>query len=65
MGGTAAVLPHWLTGATLVGGVALFAHAAFSDEAGIAASPLSAGYAAYRERVGTFLPKLSSTTPGR
>lgn len=58
-------LPHWLTAATLVGGVVLFTHAARSDEARIAASAISADYAAYRKRVGRFWPRLSSAKPGR
>ena len=50
-------VPHWLTTATFIGGVALFTQAAFSDEAGIATSPLAADYAAYRGRAGMFWPK--------
>jgi protein-S-isoprenylcysteine O-methyltransferase Ste14 len=49
-------LPHWLTAALLVAYIALFTHAAFSDEAQIAQSPLSADYAAYRKRAGMFWP---------
>ena len=49
-------LPHWLTAATLVGGIALFTHAARSDEAGIATSAIAADYAAYRTRAGMFWP---------
>lgn len=62
-------LPHWVTAATFVGGVALFTHAAFSDEAGIATSALAADYAAYRRRAGMFWPRprarVSSAAPGR
>jgi protein-S-isoprenylcysteine O-methyltransferase Ste14 len=58
-------LPHWLTAALLVAMIALFTHAALTDEARIAASPLAAGYAGYRERAGLFWPRFSSAAPGR
>jgi protein-S-isoprenylcysteine O-methyltransferase Ste14 len=61
----AVALPHWITATLLVGGTALFAHAARDDERTIAESPLAAGYAAYRSRVGMFWPKFSSAAPGR
>jgi len=49
----------------LVVNVALFTYMARDDEKTIAASPLAAAYSEYRERTGMFLPKLSSTRPGR
>lgn len=52
-------LPHWFTACTLVGAVALFAHAARHDERQIAGSALAADYDAYRKRTGMFFPKLS------
>lgn len=63
----AVALPHWMTAAAFVCGVALFEHASRNDERVIAASPLAEGYAAYRTRTGRFLPRLrlSRATPGR
>ncbi len=58
-------LPHWLTASVFLANVALFAHAARHDERQIAASALAADYAAYRERTGMFLPRLSRSAPGR
>ena len=51
-------VPHWLTASICAVAAALFAHAAFDDERKLAASGISADYAAYRERTGMFLPKL-------
>ena len=53
-----AAVPHWLTASICTVAAALFAHAAFDDERKLAASGISADYAAYRERTGMFLPKL-------
>jgi len=50
-------LPHWFTGILLMANVALFTHAAITDERAIAESPLAADYAAYRSRTGMFWPK--------
>jgi protein-S-isoprenylcysteine O-methyltransferase Ste14 len=58
-------MPHWLTGALLAGHVALFTHAARSDEAKIAGSAISADYLAYRKRAGMFWPRFSSAGLGR
>ena len=58
-------LPHWLTMAIFLGNCALFAHAAHDDERRLAESALAAEYAAYRERTGMFLPRLSRPGPGR
>jgi protein-S-isoprenylcysteine O-methyltransferase Ste14 len=58
-------LPHWLTAALLAVGVALFAHMAKDDEKTIATSAISADYAAYRNRTGMFLPRLSRPAPGK
>jgi protein-S-isoprenylcysteine O-methyltransferase Ste14 len=58
-------LPHWLTAVVFAGNLALFVHAAFSDERTLARSPIATDYAAYRERAGMFWPRLSSTGPGR
>jgi protein-S-isoprenylcysteine O-methyltransferase Ste14 len=58
-------LPHWLTAATSAAGIALFTHAAHSDEVGIATSAIAADYAAYRDRAGMFWPKLSRARPDR
>ena len=58
-------LPHWLTATLLAAMIVLFTHAALTDEARIAASPIAAGYAGYRERAGMFWPRFSSMVPGR
>jgi protein-S-isoprenylcysteine O-methyltransferase Ste14 len=58
-------LPHWLTASVFLVNIALFVHAARHDERQIAASALAADYAAYRERTGMFLPRLSRAAPGR
>jgi protein-S-isoprenylcysteine O-methyltransferase Ste14 len=58
-------LPHWLTALLFVGNVALFAHAARSDERQLAESPLAAEYAAYRERTPAYIPRISRSAPGR
>ena len=58
-------LPHWLSAVLFAGYVALFTHAAMTDERTIAGSALSADYTAYRRRAGMFWPPLSSTAPGR
>jgi len=58
-------IPHWLSASIFVASVALFAHAAIDDERTLADSPLAADYAAYRERTGMFLPRLSRPAPGR
>jgi len=43
----------------------LFILVAFDDERKLAASPLAADYAAYRQRTGMFFPRFSSRAPGR
>lgn len=53
----AIALPHWLSTLMLIGNVALFTHAALTDEKTIAGSPLATAYAAYRRRAGMFWPK--------
>jgi protein-S-isoprenylcysteine O-methyltransferase Ste14 len=58
-------LPHWITAATLLFNVVLWTQLARRDERVIAGSALAADYAAYRERTGMFLPRLSSAAPGR
>jgi protein-S-isoprenylcysteine O-methyltransferase Ste14 len=58
-------LPHWITLAVMVAAAALFTHAARSDEAKIADSPLASAYADYRKRVGLFWPKFNRAAPGR
>ncbi len=58
-------LPHWLTAAILVVNGSLFTYMASDDERKIAASPLAAAYAAYREHTGMFFPRLNSAAPGR
>jgi len=58
-------LPHWVTAAAFAAQVALFTHAARSDEARIAQSPMAADYAAYRRRAGMLWPRVSSAAPGR
>lgn len=58
-------LPHWLTAGVFVVNLALFGYAARNDEKNLAASALAADYAAYRERTGMFLPRLSRSAPGR
>jgi protein-S-isoprenylcysteine O-methyltransferase Ste14 len=58
-------LPHWVTAAIFVVYLGLLAHAARDDERRIDASPLAAEYAAYRERAGMLLPRLSRPAPGR
>ena len=58
-------LPHWLTATVLGVNIALFVYAAHDDERNFAASALAADYAAYRERTGMFLPRLSRPAPGR
>jgi protein-S-isoprenylcysteine O-methyltransferase Ste14 len=58
-------LPHWLTAALLVAMIALFTHAAFTDEAKIGESPIATGYAEYRRRAGMFWPRFSSAGPDR
>jgi len=58
-------LPHWLTATVFVGNIALLVYGARNDENTLAASALAADYAAYRERTGMFLPRLSRSAPGR
>jgi protein-S-isoprenylcysteine O-methyltransferase Ste14 len=58
-------LPHWITLVLLAANVALFTHAARSDEATIASSALAAAYADYRKRAGPFWPKFNRAAPGR
>ena len=57
-------LPHWSTAAIFLVNAALFTYAALDDERKLAASPLAADYAAYRERTGMFLPKFRVTAAG-
>jgi protein-S-isoprenylcysteine O-methyltransferase Ste14 len=63
--GVLVALPHWLTAGAFAGATALFVHGAWHDERQIAGSALAADYELYRERTGMFLPKVSSTAPGR
>jgi protein-S-isoprenylcysteine O-methyltransferase Ste14 len=58
-------LPHWLTAAILLLNATLFVLVAFDDERKLAASPLAADYASYRERTGMSFPKFSPAAPGR
>jgi protein-S-isoprenylcysteine O-methyltransferase Ste14 len=51
-------LPHWITLLMFAANVALFTHAAITDERTIARSALAGDYAAYRKRAGMFWPKL-------
>ena len=53
----AIALPHPLTAAIFVVNVLLLNHAVRDEERAIAASPLAAGYADYRERAGMFWPR--------
>jgi len=53
----AIALPSIWSAAILLFNMALFSHAAITDERSIAESPLAADYAAYRKRVGMFLPR--------
>ena len=61
----AIALPHVVTATSLVANAVLFTHAALDDERKLAASPLAASYAAYRERTGRFFPRFSRPAPGR
>jgi protein-S-isoprenylcysteine O-methyltransferase Ste14 len=60
-------LPHWITALLLLANVALFAHAALTDERRIAMSALAVDYADYRRRVGRFWPRfaVSRAAPDR
>jgi protein-S-isoprenylcysteine O-methyltransferase Ste14 len=58
-------LPHWTTALSLLVNLGVFVTVARSDERVIAGSALAADYVAYRERTGMFLPRFSSTAPGR
>ena len=58
-------LPHWITAAVFLFNLALWVGCARRDERVLADSALAADYAAYCKRTGMFLPKLSSTAPGR
>jgi protein-S-isoprenylcysteine O-methyltransferase Ste14 len=51
-------MPHWLTALMFAVNVALFTHAAITDERTLARSSLATQYAAYRQRVGMFWPRL-------
>ena len=51
-------LPHWITAATFLLNLVVFADCARRDERGIAGSALAADYAAYRKRTGMFLPRI-------
>jgi protein-S-isoprenylcysteine O-methyltransferase Ste14 len=55
-------LPHWLTALMFAGNVALFTHAAISDERTLARSALAAEYAGYRRRAGMFWPRLGAAS---
>jgi protein-S-isoprenylcysteine O-methyltransferase Ste14 len=57
-------LPHWITGLMVVANVALFTHAARSDERRLGSSALADEYASYRQRVGMFLPRMGIFTVG-
>lgn len=58
-------LPHWITAAVFLINIVLFVLVARHDERVIATSALAADYAAYRERTGMFVPRLSRARPGR
>jgi len=58
-------LPHWGTAVLFLVSVAMFTFMARDDERTIGGSPLAAAYAAYRERAGMFLPRISRSAPGR
>jgi protein-S-isoprenylcysteine O-methyltransferase Ste14 len=58
-------LPHWATALSFLANLTVFAFTARNDERVLAASPLAADYAAYRERTGMFFPRFSPATPGR
>ena len=60
-----AAIPHWVTAAIFAAVAAICAYWAIDDERALMASGLATGYAAYRERTGMFLPKLSRAAPGR
>lgn len=60
-----AAVPHWFTAAIFAAVATICAYWAIDDERALMASGLSADYAAYRERTGMFLPKLSRAAPGR
>jgi protein-S-isoprenylcysteine O-methyltransferase Ste14 len=60
-----AALPHWITATACLVNLPLLVLAARSDEQVIARSALAVEYAAYRERTGMFLPRLSRPAPGR
>jgi protein-S-isoprenylcysteine O-methyltransferase Ste14 len=61
----AIALPHPLTVAIFVVNLVLLILAVRDEERAIAASPLAAGYAAYRERAGMLWPRLRSTRLSR
>ncbi|MEO8064795.1 MAG: isoprenylcysteine carboxylmethyltransferase family protein [Pseudomonadota bacterium] len=61
----AVALPHPVTAAIFVVNVLLLIHAVRDEERVIAGSPLAAGYAAYRARIGMFFPRFSRSAPGR
>jgi protein-S-isoprenylcysteine O-methyltransferase Ste14 len=50
-------LPHWISAAMFAVNIAIFTHAAFSDERTLASSALAADYAQYRGRAGMFWPR--------
>lgn len=50
-------LPHWISALIFAANVALFTHAAITDERTLARSALAADYAVYRGRAGMFWPR--------
>jgi protein-S-isoprenylcysteine O-methyltransferase Ste14 len=52
-------LPHWISALMFAMNVALFTHAAITDERTLASSALAADYAGYRGRAGMFWPRFS------
>jgi protein-S-isoprenylcysteine O-methyltransferase Ste14 len=52
-------LPHWISTLMFVANVAIFTHAAFTDERELARSALAADYSYYRGRAGMFWPRFS------
>lgn len=58
----AVALPGIVTLAILAFNLALFLHAAWSDERSLARSDLAADYAKYRQRTGMFVPRLRASS---
>jgi protein-S-isoprenylcysteine O-methyltransferase Ste14 len=58
-GAVVIALPHWVSALMFIVSIAIFTHAAFTDERTLARSALAADYAAYRERAGMFWPRFN------